>query len=382
MSRCIGCGAKIQSHNPNYVGYVPEIALIENGENVYCQRCYGIKHYNLKYIPENNLKDYYDKIKVIKEEKALVILIIDAMDITGGFIDKLKECIGDNQVLIIVNKIDILPKDLKTNFIENYVREMARDNKINVEYVMLGSIKNLKFVETIVNRISKLKYPRKQKNRYKEEVRFNNCYVIGHASVGKSTFMNQIGKLYLKFDKDVITTSNQFQTTVDFIKWPLDRNSFIIDTPGIINPKHFGAYLSYESVNILMPKKYIKPRTYQLNPDQTIYIGGLVRIDFSGSGKINASFYVANDLYLHRTKTIQAEKIKESQMFKMLVPPFTNEEFELLEEEKIVKYHIDTAADIFISGIGFIHIVAEDANIVFRLSKHINIRMLKEELNG
>ena len=77
MSRCIGCGIKIQSNDPNKPGYLPEVALIERGENVYCKRCYAIRHHNLKYVPENNLADYYDKIKVIKDEEALVLLIIE-----------------------------------------------------------------------------------------------------------------------------------------------------------------------------------------------------------------------------------------------------------------------------------------------------------------
>ena len=58
MSRCIGCGIKIQSNDQNKPGYLPEVALIERGENVYCKRCYDIRHHNLKYIPENNLQNY------------------------------------------------------------------------------------------------------------------------------------------------------------------------------------------------------------------------------------------------------------------------------------------------------------------------------------
>ena len=54
MSRCIGCGIKIQSSDQNKPGYLPEVALIERGENVYCKRCYAIRHHNLKYVPENN----------------------------------------------------------------------------------------------------------------------------------------------------------------------------------------------------------------------------------------------------------------------------------------------------------------------------------------
>ena len=52
MSRCIGCGAKIQTTNPEKIGYVPEIAMIERGEQVYCKRCYDIRHHNALYTPE------------------------------------------------------------------------------------------------------------------------------------------------------------------------------------------------------------------------------------------------------------------------------------------------------------------------------------------
>ena len=131
-----------------------------------------------------------------------------------------------------------------------------------------------------------------------------------------------------------------------------------------------------------MPKKYIKPRTYQLNPDQTIFMGGLVRIDFSGNSKINASFYVSNDLYLHRTKTIQADDIECTQRFKLLVPPFSEIEYERLGETKKVKFHIEKPTDIFVSGIGFVHLVAEDAIVEFTISKKINVKKLMEDLNG
>ena len=79
-----------------------------------------------------------------------------------------------------------------------------------------------------------------------------------------------------------------------------------------INPKNYWAYLDSEAVELLMPKRFIKPRTFQLNPDQTIFIGGLVRIDFSGNSKINTSFFVANQLYLHRTKTVKADEIYDA----------------------------------------------------------------------
>lgn len=378
MSRCIGCGAKIQTTNPEKIGYVPEIAMIERGEQVYCKRCYDIRHHNALYTPEYDTKMYYDKIKNIKDENALVILMIDIMDIFGGFIPNLSEYIGNNKVLIVVNKIDVLPKSVNIKKFEELISLISKRKKLNVVGIMMISARKQDDVEKVIARISKLKYAAKKKYNHEKEVRFDNCYIIGCASVGKSTFMNMIGKITLNYPSDVITTSNQYQTTQDFIKWPLDQKSYLIDTPGFINPSHYGAYIDNKSLQVLIPKKYIKVRTYQLNPDQTIFIGGLAKIKFYGENKINVSFYISNELYLHRTKTIQADKILETQQFKLLVPPYTEEEALKLNEKAVYNYEITGTSDIFISGIGFIHITSEKCNVEVQVPKPI----LVEKIDG
>ena len=283
VSRCIGCGAIIQSNNPEQLGYVAEAILIERGKDVYCKRCYEIRNHNFQYEVDNNLHNYYEKMKIIKKEKALILLLIDIMDIMGGFIPNLDQCIGTNKVILVVNKIDLLPKDFKLTRLDKIIRNLALKDGLNLDSILYGSVKNKEFVHKIISKVTKIKYPNKSNPFTKRKVRFNNCYIVGHASVGKSTLMNQIGKMYLEYKTDVITTNSQFQTTLDFIQWPLDKDSFLIDTPGIINPHNFCAYLKGESLHIVMPKKYIKPRTFQLQPNQTIFLGGLVRLDFKGN---------------------------------------------------------------------------------------------------
>ena len=76
MSRCIGCGIKIQSNDPLQAGYVPEIKLIEQGEDVYCKRCYEIMHHNATYDYSTSTTSYYQKISSIKDTKSLIILIV------------------------------------------------------------------------------------------------------------------------------------------------------------------------------------------------------------------------------------------------------------------------------------------------------------------
>ena len=91
MSRCIGCGIKIQSNDPLKAGYVPEIKLIEQGEDVYCKRCYEIMHHNATYDYSTSTTSYYQKISSIKDTKSLIILIVDVLNLNSSFIPNLKD---------------------------------------------------------------------------------------------------------------------------------------------------------------------------------------------------------------------------------------------------------------------------------------------------
>ena len=372
MSKCIGCGVKLQSTDPLKKGYLPEIVMLEKGEEVYCKRCHDIRAHNKKYESENNFNDYFNKIKIIKTKKALVLLMIDVMDIYGGFIPRLSEAIGENKLSVLVNKVDVIPKSIKLKSIETRVKEVALANNLKLESVMLISSKSKNNINKVVEKIAKLKRP--FKGHKKHITTFEDCYVIGCASVGKSTFLNAISELYLNDNKNRLTTSDQFNTTIDFIKIPLDQKDYIIDTPGIINTSSFGAYLDYESVKVLTPHNYLKPKTYQLNPDQTIFLGGMVRIDFLEGSNISSSFYVSNNLYLHRTKTVNANNVFEKNLFSLLKPPLTKEEYERIKNNKeLIFENNNDVKDLFISGIGFIHISGENVKIKVTLFENINV---------
>lgn len=371
MSKCIGCGVKLQTTDPDKAGYVKEIVLIENGDDVYCKRCHDVIHHNKKYEDTNDVEGYYNKIKNIKNTKSLILLLIDIFDINNSFIPKLAKYIGKNEVLILVNKIDIIPKTIKLKNIEEYVRRLSKENELNVVGVMMISAKNPKHCEKVVDKIKKLKYRYRNPNK----TGFDDCYVMGCASVGKSTFINSIISTYLE-GKNFITTSEQYHTTVDIIKIPLDSKNYIIDTPGIVNDKSFGNYLSYESMRDLKVSTYLKPKTYQLQCDQTIFVGGLCRLEFCEGTNISASFYVSKDLYIHRTKTIKADSLWELQKQKLLVPPYTDKEFKQLTNFKTYEYLVESKQnpkDLLIPNVGFVHISGDNLKVKLYIDEKINV---------
>lgn len=369
--KCAGCGIKLQYINPELPGYIRTDISSALGEEAYCERCFNIIHHGKHYDPILSNKEYYNKIDCIKDKKAIVLLIIDILNITDSFIPNMSIHIGSNPVIICVNKVDIMPKDVHLHNIETQVRSIAAKENLNVSSVIMMSSLKKKNIDLVIEKIEKLKY--KLSKSSKDHF---DTYVLGCASTGKSTFINSVKQLYSN-NKTLLTTSSQYQTTVDFVKVAYLKNCFMIDTPGYINYSSYGSRLLFESQEILNPKSYLKPKTFQLNNDQTIFLGGLARIDFCGEGKVNASFYVSNNLYLHRTKTINADDCYKNHVKELLSPPTNDLELEKVKIEEITEFSFNETSDLFIAGIGFIHIKGENMKVIVHTAKGISVKLLK-----
>jgi len=178
--------------------------------------------------------------------------------------------------------------------------------------------------------------------------------VVGVTNVGKSTLINAIIQ-EITGDKDIITTSRFPGTTLDKIEIPLADGSHIYDTPGIIHRHQMAHYLSAKNLKYVSPKKEIKPKTYQLNPEQTLFLGGLGRFDFVAGDKQGFTAYFDNELKLHRTKLEGASDFYDKHVGSLLVPPVgkEKEEFPALVKHE---FTIKDKTDIVFSGLGWIRV--------------------------
>ena len=150
--------------------------------------------------------------------------------------------------------------------------------------------------------------------------RGKDVYVVGCTNVGKSTFINRIIKGATGIG-EVITTSHFPGTTFDLVEIPLDDGKSIYDTPGIINDHQIAHHLDTSDLKAITPKKEIKPKVFQLNSEQTLFIGGLARFDFISGNRSSFTIHVSNDLPIHRTKLSNAESLYKEHVGGMLSPP-------------------------------------------------------------
>lgn len=285
--KCIGCGLPIQYDNPKKEGYSPK------QNSIYCQRCFKLMNYGTFNKVKNKDKYFLDIFKNIKESNDLILFLVDIFNISNA-IDIINEYIN-NKVILVLTKRDILPKSVKEEKIENYIKNINKNNNV-INTMIISSNTNFN-LDKLYDLIMK----------YKNS---NKVYVVGNTNAGKSTFINKIIKNYS--DKNIyLTTSIYPSTTLDLNEIKLNNDLFLIDTPGLIDKDNINNFVSKNTLRRITPKKEIKPYTFQLNEGATLYSENLFRLEYVKGNKNSFTIYISNDIIVDRINTMSNLRGKE-----------------------------------------------------------------------
>ncbi|HLR92180.1 MAG TPA: ribosome biogenesis GTPase YqeH, partial [Atopostipes sp.] len=342
---CIGCGAKLQSEEENKAGYVPSSVLKRPStelQDIYCQRCFRLRHYNEVSDVELTDDDFLRMLNEIGSKDALIVNVVDIFDFSGTLITGMQRFAGSNPLIVVGNKIDLVPNVVSHGKIRQWLTERMHEVGLRPKQVVLASAKRSESVKDLMEIIEKERNGR-------------DVYIVGATNVGKSTLINQIINIATESD-DVITTSYFPGTTLGSIEIPLDDGNHLIDTPGIIQHTNLTHFLSGRELKQVIPRREVKPKVYQLDERQTVFIDGVARFDYiKGNEKQPFVFYVSNDLQPHRTKLDNADEFYEKQLGKMLNPPseFTAQNFPRLKRHQ---FTIEEPTDVVVSGLGWVFV--------------------------
>lgn len=304
MSKCIGCGVKLQNIDRDIIGFTSNI------DNVLCERCFRIRNYNeYKTVTKSN-QDYIDILSDINKTDDLIVLVIDLFNIPKELNDISKYI--NNNILLVLTKRDLLPLSCYDEKFKNYFNNY---NLNIVDKVIISSNKNYNF-DPLFDKI----------NKYKNS---NRVYVVGFTNSGKSTMINKIIYNYSSMDT-LITTSNLPSTTIDSIEVKVNDELTLIDTPGLLDSGDIINYIDKNEMKKIIPQKEIKPITYQIKDKQSIIIEDLLRIDLSDM----------NSLTLYMSNKLDIKRIYKDTL-----------ELKNLEKHKL---DIQDDCDVVVQGLGFI----------------------------
>ncbi|MFS0861638.1 ribosome biogenesis GTPase YqeH [Fredinandcohnia sp. 179-A 10B2 NHS] len=359
---CIGCGVEIQTEDRDKLGYAPPSSLEK--EKIICQRCFRLKHYNEVQDVSLTDDDFLKILNGIGSTDSLIVKIVDIFDFNGSWLPGLHRFVGNNKILLVGNKVDLLPKSLKHHKLINWMKDASRELGLNPVDVTLISAEKGIGINEVADAIE----------HYREG---KDVYVVGATNVGKSTFINRLIKEFGGEDEDIITTSHFPGTTLDIIDIPLDEEHSLFDTPGIINHHQMAHFVSGKELKIITPKKEIKPKVFQLNERQTLFFGGLARLDFVSGKRQSLVCYISNLINIHRTKLENADELYEKHVGDLLQPP-GKEELEnfppLVAHEFMIK---EAKTDIVFSGLGWVTINEPQTKVVAHVPKGVGVVIRK-----
>ncbi|MBQ4031735.1 MAG: 50S ribosome-binding GTPase [Bacilli bacterium] len=300
--KCIGCGATLQCTDENKVGYVPKDKL---DSAKYCMRCFKINNYNLKTITNlENINSYI--LEEINKKAKYVYFMLDFLNINSETINtykliKVPKC-------LIISKLDIIPKSIKCNHITEYLKSYYN---IQDRIIYQSSKKELHTSEIVNNIIN---------NSLK------NVYLVGYTNSGKSSLINTL------IENNKLTTSNNLNTTIDFIKIDIG-NGYLIDSPGFIYKKSFYNSDEFDLIKRANPRTFLKPRTYQTKENLNLVVENKLSIKTDNINSL--TFYVSNEIVIDKV--------------------FDNETKKLLNKPEI-ELKVDANSDLIIKSIGFVNI--------------------------
>lgn len=271
MNNCIGCGIKLQETNESELGYTKNI------KNKLCERCFRIRNYGEYKVVTKDNKEFIEILKDINKTKDLVVLVVDIFNINKN-IDIIKQNIK-NDIILVITKRDLLPKSTKD---EKLLKYFDNYNLKIIDKIVISSYKNYNF-DNLYELIKKHK-------------KTNNVYIIGFTNAGKSTMINKIIYNYSNIENE-ITTSILPSTTLNTIDIKIDEELNIIDTPGILSNGSYYDILDGKELKRIIPKREIKPKTYQIKEPQHIIIDKYAIIE---TQNMDITLFVSNSLKITR----------------------------------------------------------------------------------
>ncbi len=272
--KCLGCGIELQDENISKEGYTTNI------ENDICMRCFRLKNYGDYQVVTKSNEEYENILKEIGKTKDLVMYVTDILNIEED-LTSIKNFISNNLILVI-NKKDVIPRSVKDNKIINYFKEKY---PFFNDVIVISSTKNYN-IDYLLKRV---KYYQTTKT----------VYVVGHTNAGKSTLINKIIKNYSQNTQE-LTISPLPSTTLNTVTIEIDDYLTLVDTPGLVDNTSLSNYVDTETLKKINPRKEIKPKTYQLKKGSSIIIGDIFRLDYVEGEKNSFTVYVSNDLKIKR----------------------------------------------------------------------------------
>ncbi|XXQ31021.1 NOA1/YqeH-like C-terminal domain-containing protein [Plasmodiophora brassicae] len=409
--KCCGCGALLHTSDKNSPGFVPNhivedvmskydesmsmgvdvrSARAEAVHSIICMRCHqltfnGVAQGAMKGVIADDFRQALQTRFLVENERgAVVIKIVDILDFNATVFDDLMSVVGgQNPVILVANKFDLLPNGATIPRVRQWVKSQAKQMRLPIADAFVVCSKSGEGIPPLLRAAEEL-----------AERQDRDIYVLGITNVGKSTFINKL--LDLSFIKGIgrgtrqirppnrkhhdddrlvtqvipVTSSVVAGTTLDLIPFSVRRPASqskmrLFDTPGIYPNLPIHRHLSESEQTLISHKHRIVPITYRVELGQSLLLGALARIDHVGGPPFLFTTYVSSNVAIHRTKTTNVERLLKDRLQDILKIP--SDPMQTVSFMSPQTFEVSgegwkkSCADIVFDGLGWISLTGCDA---------------------
>jgi ribosome biogenesis GTPase A len=289
-------------------------------------------------------------LRDIAKTRCVVVAIVDLFDFHGSLVPDLRSVVGEDNTLILVgNKLDLLPNGIEQKRIEMWVRAESRKARLpELHSVHLVSCKSGTGMPRLLDELKEMMHRRRL-----------DAYVVGAANAGKSSLINHV--LRSKEAGRSVTTSALPGTTLDFVRVSaLGGRYSLYDTPGVILPNQITTRLSTSELAQIVPKKRAQHVTLRVKEGKSVLLGGIARLHMHSGRPYLFTFYLANAVQIHPTDLAKVDDVLLKHAGELLTPPDSYERLEELGPFDETTYEIkgrgwdEAACDIVLPGLGWV----------------------------
>lgn len=277
-----------------------------SGSIIVCWKCHSSGHRHLMQNQHTISSSLSPLIKTNRTQFAdlklhsggLLLLMLDMMDLPNSIIDDLTEYVGQKELIILLNKADLMPENFAWSRLTKFLRRiypLAREAKSIIPI----STNSGHGMDVVAHHLL----------RFYSQKPGHDVYLFGCTNAGKSSFMNYWKR---RMGHEVlITTSITSGTTAGLLKLPATQlfpilkqeigaaaideelekqdpplrvsdsktGANLVDTAGIVQENQLYHYLTAKDLKYLVPTKKVAVHSLDLRPNTSYWIGGLCRID-------------------------------------------------------------------------------------------------------
>ncbi|OVA11285.1 GTP binding domain [Macleaya cordata] len=396
VANCYGCGAPLQTSEVDAPGYKKRHRQLRT---VLCGRCKLLSHGHMITAVGGNggysggkqfvsAEELRDKLSHLRHEKALIVKLVDVVDFNGSFLARIRDLAGANPIILVVTKVDLLPKGTDLNCVGDWVVEATRKKKLNVVSVHLTSSKSLVGIAGVASQIQIEKK--------------------GAANVGKSAFINALLKMMAQKDP-VAAAARRYKPIQSAVPGttlgPIQIDAFLgggklFDTPGVHLHHRQAAVVHSGDLPALAPQSRLRGQSFPVASSErtsskieandlngfSIFWGGLVRVDvLKVLPSTRLTFYGPKALPIHMVPTVEADEFYQKELGVSLKPPTGNQIADWAGLQTVRQLQIKSedqkrpACDVAISGLGWIAVDAVSNPL--EISNSLSSEEIAEELH-